>query len=172
MKVGRSLRLSMRRTNKNTARRRGRNSGHRESRCDAVNRPAAMVNAAGRVVEHSVFVKDLVDRRTPTLRIDVTEHVSGKGLAHGAGRTGLCDRAPRFPFTTQAVADAASAPLIGAITDILLPPVDTISRQSIPRGGHPSAPSPIPEPSRLARFGFGLLGLVGMRVLGQSGCIA
>jgi len=42
---------------------------------DAVALVAAIVNAAVRVVEHGVFGKDVVDRPTPTQRIDLTEHV-------------------------------------------------------------------------------------------------
>ncbi len=42
---------------------------------DAIDLVAAIVNAAVRVVEHGVFVEDLVDCRTPTQRIDLTEHI-------------------------------------------------------------------------------------------------
>ena len=57
---------------------------------DAVDLVAATVNAAVRVVEYSVFVKDLVDRRTPTQRIDLTEHLDMAFLRFGVETRSFC----------------------------------------------------------------------------------
>jgi hypothetical protein len=55
--------------------------------CDVIDFFAAAVSAAFGVVEHGVFVEDLVDRCAPTHGIDPTEHVVE--IAKQQGRHGL-----------------------------------------------------------------------------------